>query len=79
MAEKTIKTIFILKHGTQFQFESNHIVLRDGEPSYTTDTHIFKIGDGKTEWKNLPSTPTVEIDENIIFELDCGSATTIIS
>lgn len=55
MAEKTIKTIFILKHGTQFQFESNHIVLRDGEPSYTTDTHIFKIGDGKTVWENLPA------------------------
>jgi hypothetical protein len=55
MAEKTIKTIFILKHGTQFQFESNHIVLRDGEPSYTTDTHIFKIGDGETEWENLPT------------------------
>mgnify|MGYP000224631980 CR=1 FL=1 len=64
MAEKTIKTIFILKHGTQFQFESNHIVLRDGEPSYTTDTHIFKIGDGETEWENLP----VISDVNVISE-----------
>ena len=65
MAEKTIKTIFILKHGTQFQFESNHIVLRDGEPSYTTDTHIFKIGDGKTEWKNLPAISSSGSDFNV--------------
>ena len=65
MAEKTVKTIFILKHGTQFQFESNHIVLRNGEPSYTTDTHIFKIGDGKTGWKNLPAISGSGSDFNV--------------
>ena len=65
MAEKTVKTIFILKHGTQFQFESNHIVLRNGEPSYTTDTHIFKIGDGQTEWKNLPAISGSGSDFNV--------------
>ena len=68
MAEKTIKTIFILKHGTQFQFESNHIILRDGEPSYTTDTHIFFFFFFETEWKNLHAISDSGSDANVISE-----------
>lgn len=33
---------------------SNNAVLASGEPGYTTDTHLFKIGDGVTAWNSLP-------------------------
>ena len=31
-----------------------NLVLEDGEPGFERDTHRFKIGDGKTAWKDLP-------------------------
>jgi hypothetical protein len=36
--------------------------LAAGEPGWTLDTHILKIGDGKTPWKDLDPVNSEEIE-----------------
>ena len=45
-----------IKRGTYAGFEAANPILKDGEPSYTIldTTPIIKIGDGVTNWKDLP-------------------------
>lgn len=49
MAVMTIK----LKRGTATDFATENPVLAEGEPSWTTDTHVLKIGDGVTAYNSL--------------------------
>lgn len=51
MAENIIRTRFQVRRDTEANF--NHTILAQGEPGYTTDTHVFKIGDGEHTWENL--------------------------
>lgn len=45
-----------IKRGTYAGFDAANPILKDGEPSYTIldTTPIIKIGDGVTNWKDLP-------------------------
>jgi hypothetical protein len=47
-----------LRRGLDSEFVSSNIILASGEPAFAVDTNILKIGDGITDWNNLP-TPSV--------------------
>lgn len=42
------------RRGTAAQWTSNNPVLFIGEFGYETDTRLFKVGDGTTNWNSLP-------------------------
>lgn len=54
MATKVIHTIFLLKRGTNEQWIKHNPVLRKGEPGFVIDRNILKIGDGVTNFLDLP-------------------------
>jgi hypothetical protein len=45
---------FQLRRATNVQWESNNPILLAGEPGLASDTNQLKIGDGITNWINLP-------------------------
>ena len=50
---KIYKTTFQLKRGLKENWESKNPILEYGEPGFSVDDGILKIGDGLTTWKNL--------------------------
>jgi hypothetical protein len=44
-----------LRRGLDSEFVSSNIILASGEPAFAVDTNILKIGDGTTDWNNLPT------------------------
>ncbi len=68
MATQVLTTIFQFKRGLAEAWNRNNPVLAAGEPGWTLDTHILKIGDGKTPWKDLDSVNSegIEISEQDI-------------
>ena len=65
MAE-VIKTTFQFRRGLESAWNKNNPILAAGEPGWTLDSHILKIGDGKTAWKDLIAVSGVEIREEDI-------------
>lgn len=63
---QVISTQFQFKRGLSEAWERNNPILAPGEPGWTLDTHILKIGDGVHTWKELESIGGVEINENDI-------------
>ena len=63
MATQVLNTHFQLKRGLAEAWDRNNPILADGEPGWTLDTHILKIGDGVTPWKDLEPIGDVEITE----------------
>ena len=62
-----ISTTFQFKRGLAAAWERNNPILAAGEPGWTLDTHILKIGDGVTPWNDLSIfSETVEITEQDI-------------
>jgi hypothetical protein len=51
---KIYKTTFKIRRGTSEVFERNNPILQYGEPCFVKDKNGFKIGDGETDWINLP-------------------------
>lgn len=68
MATQVLNTRFQFKRGLAEAWDRNNPVLAAGEPGWTLDTHILKIGDGVTAWKDLESISGVEISEIDIQE-----------
>ena len=68
MATEVISTTFQLKRGLASAWERANPILAPGEPGWTLDTHVLKIGDGITPWKSLTSVSGVEIKEADIQE-----------
>ena len=50
---KIYKTTFQLKRGLKENWEAKNPILEYGEPGFSVDDGILKIGDGLTTWKNL--------------------------
>jgi hypothetical protein len=44
-----------IRRGSSTAFSSSNPVLASGEPAFTLDTKVFKIGDGTTPWNDLSS------------------------
>jgi hypothetical protein len=53
MATQVLTTQFQFKRGLAEAWNRNNPILAAGEPGWALDTHILKIGDGKTTWKDL--------------------------
>ena len=53
MAE-VVKITYQLRRGTSAIWVKNNPLLAAGEPGYEIDTHKVKIGDGTSNWKDLP-------------------------
>lgn len=63
MAKEVITTTFQLKRGLANAWERNNPILAPGEPGWTLDTHVLKIGDGITRWNELNSISGGQVDE----------------
>lgn len=63
MATEVISTTFQLKRGLASAWERANPILAPGEPGWTLDTHVLKIGDGVTPWNGLDSVSGAEIKE----------------
>lgn len=68
MATEVISTTFQFKRGLANAWERANPILAPGEPGWTLDTHVLKIGDGITPWKSLTAVSGVEIKEADIQE-----------
>ena len=70
MATQILSTIFQLKRGLSEAWDRVNPVLMPGEPGWTLDTHILKVGDGTTPWRDLPAINDfeIEIDEKDVQE-----------
>lgn len=65
MAE-IISTKFQLKRGLANAWQRNNPILAPGEPGWTLDTHVLKVGDGVTPWNMLDAISGEEISEDDI-------------
>ena len=63
MATEVISTTFQLKRGLASAWERANPILAPGEPGWTLDTHVLKIGDGVTPWNELGSVSGAEVKE----------------
>ena len=63
MATEVISTTFQLKRGLASAWERANPILAPGEPGWTLDTHVLKIGDGVTPWNGLDSVSGAGIKE----------------
>ena len=68
MATEVISTTFQLKRGLASAWERANPILAPGEPGWTLDTHVLKIGDGVTPWNGLDSVSGAEIKEADILK-----------
>ena len=64
-----INTTFQFKRGLAEAWGRVNPVLAAGEPGWTLDTHILKIGDGTTAWNGLPIINGVQISEDQIQQV----------
>lgn len=63
MATEVISTTFQFKRGLASAWQRANPVLAPGEPGWTLDTHVLKIGDGITAWNDLDIITGVQIEE----------------
>lgn len=61
MATQVLSTVFLLKRGLSEAWDRNNPILMAGEPGWSLDTRILKIGDGKTPWKQLAAVNDFEV------------------
>ena len=55
MAEQTVQGIVLFRRDTSADWETNKTgVPKDGEPSWNSETHELRVGDGVTAYENLP-------------------------
>ena len=63
MATQVINTTFQFKRGLSDAWERANPILAPGEPGWTLDTHVLKIGNGVTAWNNLEAISGAAISE----------------
>lgn len=68
MAEKTLNTRIVLKHGTTAEWASSTLQLKLGEVGIDTTLGIFKIGDGTKTWSQI--VPYYASMADVIAEID---------
>jgi hypothetical protein len=55
-------TVIKLRRATEDDFITSNLVLASGEPAYASDTKTFKIGNGSSDWDNLPAFTSTDIN-----------------
>lgn len=63
MATQVVNTTFQFKRGLSDAWERSNPILAPGEPGWTLDTHVLKIGNGVTAWNNLEAISGAAISE----------------
>ena len=90
--KKHIKAIIQLRRATEQEWIERNPILRVGEPALSTDVYKIKVGDGISEWSELPYLNEAEwealeerLDNLSINDLidnewiiDCGTSTTVV-
>jgi hypothetical protein len=72
---KVVLTQFMLNRRTAAEWAASTEVPLDGEPCWSTDTHVLKIGDGVNLWAALPTVgATAGTDHAALSNLDFPSA-----
>jgi hypothetical protein len=74
--------IIQIKRGSSSTFQSENPILQSGELAWEKDTNKIKVGDGSTQWNDLPylNNDFVEINDVLIFKGTLGvggTATTL--
>lgn len=70
-----MQRVFQFRRGTSLQWAELNPTLRAGEPAVTTDTGIFKVGNGYTAWNDLPAyLNEADLVEAIQLIVDAGGA-----
>ena len=69
MATQVLNTTFQFKRGLAEAWQRVNPVLAPGEPGWTLDTHVLKIGDGTTAWNDLPAIADTILDEATMQEI----------
>ncbi len=90
--KRHVKAIIQLRRATEAEWIKINPILRLGEPALSTDVYKLKLGDGKTNWVDLPYLNEQEI-QAVVDRLDdltlddliddfvvinCGTSTTVI-
>ena len=65
-----IETVFQLRKGTAEEWKRSKYILEAGEPGWSTNTKILKIGDGAHVWNELPPIFGIEIDPNKYWTIE---------
>lgn len=63
---EVISTTLQFKRGLSSAWQRVNPILAPGEPGWTLDTHILKVGDGVTPWNLLPAATDVTVSETDI-------------
>lgn len=50
-----LNTVIKFRRGTSTDWEIANPILQEGEPGFAIDTNVLKIGNGSTNWLDLPS------------------------
>ena len=67
--KKRVKAIIQLRRATESQWIDKNPILREGEPAFSIDKMMFKIGNGTAHWSELPYIPrTITSDITEILE-----------
>ena len=66
MATEVVNTTFQFKRGLASAWDRLNPILAAGEPGWTLDTHILKVGDGIKTWKELKPVNDYELSEDQI-------------
>lgn len=64
--------IIKFKRGKSTTWKTKNLLLLDGEPGFEVDTFRLKIGDGKTQWNDLPyvgKNGDVVLPDNVMYYL----------
>lgn len=69
MAE-VLTTRFQMRRGYAEAWERNNPILAPGEPGWTLDTCVLKIGDGSTPWNSLSAAQNSEEIMNLLTALN---------
>ena len=67
--KKRVKAIIQLRRATESQWIDKNPILREGEPAFSMDKMMLKIGNGIAHWSELPYIPrTITADIVNILE-----------
>ena len=55
--KKRVKAIIQLRRATESQWIDKDPILREGEPAFSMDKMMLKIGNGSAHWSSLPYIP----------------------
>ena len=71
---RRVKAVIQFRRATEPEWIERDPILRDGEPALGTDLNKFKIGGGRSKWRELPyqtsySSAEGTTDYNLLFNL----------